>query len=57
MAGAGLYHGLWWTDALDPAYCRDPDTMGDAAMYWVEHRVRPPQPAQIHADGTRPIFG
>ena len=25
--------------------------MGEAAMCWVE-RVRPPQPEQIHADGT-----
>ena len=34
-SGVGLYHGLWWTDALDPAHRRDPDTMGDAAMCWV----------------------
>jgi len=45
------YHGLWWTYALDPAHRRDPDTMGDAAMCWVEG-IRPPQPEQIHAYGT-----
>ena len=50
-SGLGIYHGLWWTDALDPAYRRDPDTIGDAAMCWVK-RVPPPQPEQIHADGT-----
>jgi len=27
------------------------NTMGNAAMCWVE-RVRPPQPEQIHSDGT-----
>ena len=31
-SGVGLYHGLWWSYAHDPAYRRDPDTMGDAAI-------------------------
>jgi hypothetical protein len=29
---AGSYHGLWWTDALDPVHLHDPDITGDAAM-------------------------
>jgi hypothetical protein len=44
---AGSYHGLWWTDALDPVHLRDPDITGDAAMYWVGG-VRPPQPEKFH---------
>jgi len=31
-SGVGLYHGLLWSYAHDPAYRRDPDTMGDAAI-------------------------
>jgi len=34
-----------------PAHCRDPDTMGDAAICWVKG-IRPPQPEKIDADGT-----
>jgi hypothetical protein len=40
-SGVGPYHGLWWTDALNPEHRHDPDTMGDTAMHWVG-RVRPP---------------
>ena len=29
---AGSYHGLWWTDALDPVHLRDPHITGNAAM-------------------------
>ena len=47
---AGSYHGLWWTDALDPVHLRDPDITGDAAMYWVGG-VRPPQPEKFHYFG------
>ena len=43
----GSYHGLWWMYALDPVHRRDPDTMGDAAMCWVEG-IRPPQPERFH---------
>ena len=50
-SGVGLYHGLWWSYALDPADRRDPDTMGDAAICWV-NGIRPPQPEKIDADGT-----
>ena len=50
-SGVGPYHGLWWTDAHDPAHRRDPDIMGDAAICWVKG-IRPPQPEQIDADGT-----
>ena len=32
LSPAGSYHGLWWTDALDPVHLRDPDITGDAAM-------------------------
>jgi len=41
----------WWTYALNPAHRRDPDTMGDAAMCWVEG-IRPPQLEKIDTDGT-----
>ena len=50
-SGVGLYHGLWWSYAHDPAHRRDPDTMGDAAICWVK-AIRPPQPEKIDADGT-----
>ena len=46
----GSYHGLWWTDALDPAHRRNPDITGDAAMCWVEG-IRPPQPERFHYFG------
>ena len=51
LSGVGPYHGLWWSFALDPAHRRDPDIMGNAAMYWVKG-IRPPQPEKIDADGT-----
>ena len=51
VAPRGPYLRLWWTYALDPAHLRDPDTMGDAAMCWVEG-IRPPQPEKIDTDGT-----
>jgi hypothetical protein len=55
QAPPGSYHGLWWTDALDPVHLRDPDIMGDtatgdAAMYWVRG-LRPPQPEKFHYFG------
>ena len=50
-SGVGLYHWLWWSYAHDPAYRRDRDTMGDAAIYWVKG-ILPPQPEKIDADGT-----
>ena len=50
-SGVGLYHGLWGSYAHDPAYRRDPDTMGDAAICWVKG-ILPPQPEKIDADGT-----
>ena len=50
-SGVGLYHGLWWSYAHDPAHRRDRDTMGDAAICWVKG-IRPPQPEKIDADGT-----
>ena len=42
-SGVGLYHGLWWSYAHDPAHRRDHDTMGDAAICWVKG-IWPPQP-------------
>ena len=51
VAPSRSYHGLWWTYALNPAHRCDPDTMGGAAMCWIKG-IRPPQPEQIHADGT-----
>ncbi len=51
LSRAGPYHGLWWTDTLDPAHRRDPDTMGGAAMCGVGG-VRPPQPERFHYNGT-----
>jgi hypothetical protein len=50
-SGVGLYYGLWWSYAHDPAHRCDPDTMGDAAICWVKG-IRPPQPEKIDADGT-----
>ena len=47
---AGSYHGLWWTDALDPVHLHDPDITGDAAM-WSVGGIRPPQPEKCHYFG------
>jgi hypothetical protein len=50
-SGVGVSHGLWGSYAHDPAYRRDPDTMGDAAMCWVEG-IPPPQQEKIDDDCT-----